>query len=126
MSAPLKWQMSYLTSDAEFDILHRRAGRDARPKVVAHADAHKYCPLGRCGNRPGPYAGGNQESGTRKVQKIVSWRKAKAAENRRYLEEKVYARTERKEPPVVYHDIQGQLSGSGWAAEHQSADGHGC
>ena len=82
--------MSYLTSHAEFDILHRRAGRDARPRIVLHADAHKYCPLGRCGTRTGAYSQSSGGPAEWKTAKIVAWRKAKAVANRAYLEEHVY------------------------------------
>ena len=58
---------------------------------LQHADAHKWCPLGPCGFRKGPYRfeEGHREFQT-KTAKITSWRKAKAARNRAYLEEKVY------------------------------------
>ena len=91
MSAPLAI-MRVLTEHRELDNMHRRAGRDARPnEVKKHADAHKYCPLGRCGTRPGPYKGGSAEEAKQtRTAKITTWRKAKAQRNRAYLEEKVY------------------------------------
>ena len=92
LSLPLS--MLVLTESWELDIMHRRAGRDARPKVVKHADAHKYCETGRCGTRPGPYASGRAPFDHRgKTAKIIAWRKAKAARNRTYLEENVYGHT---------------------------------
>ena len=93
---PLNTQLSMLTEVAEIDTMHRRAGRDARPKggpYVKHADAHKYCPLGRCGTRPGAYHAGQGQSPDRRSAKITAWRKAKAQANRRYLEEKVYGQS---------------------------------
>ena len=90
MSAPLN-RLLVLTESWKFDIMHRRAGRDAAPQVNKHADSHKYCPLGRCGTRPGPYSGGSAKSNPRK-EKIIAWRKAKARANRAYLEEHVYAK----------------------------------
>ena len=93
MSAPLN-RCSILTEAWELDIMHRRAGRDARPVGKTHADAHKYCTLGRCGTRPGPYSGGHtKDHGTRK-ETIIAWRKAKARANRAYLEEEVYAKAQ--------------------------------
>ena len=94
MSAPFGVTIQILTEHRELDIMHRRAGRDARPtKVVRHADAHKYCPLGRCGTRAGPYTGGHQTDYQSKIEKIIAWRKAKARKNRAYLEEHVYGHT---------------------------------
>ena len=89
---PLNRGWHLLTEDERVDTLRRRAGRDARPqdKVTKHADAHKYCPLGRCGSRAGPYQGGYSPVHP-KTQRIIAWRKAKAAKNRAYLEEHVYA-----------------------------------
>ena len=83
-----------LTESWDFDIMHRRAGRDARPKgYVIHADSHKYCPLGRCGTRTGPYTSGRAENNFGKKAKIIAWRKARSAQNRAYLEENVYGRS---------------------------------
>ncbi len=79
-----------LTESWDFDTMHRRAGRDARPKVTPHADSHKYCALGRCGTRPGPYQGGSAQDYKTQKEKILAWRKGKARANRAYLEEKVY------------------------------------
>ena len=121
MSAPLKCRMSYLTSHADLDIMHRRAGREARPKVTRHADSHKYCTLGRCGTRPGPYAGGHTEGIHGKTAKIVAWRKAKAQSNRRYLEEKVYG----KNAEVVYNYRKREPVGLGDQHESQSAGQYG-
>ena len=85
-----------LTDLWKFDMMHRRAGRDAAPQkeVDVHADAHKYCPLGRCGTRPGPYNEGPNRSLLGRAAKITAWRIAKARKNRAYLEEYVYARQE--------------------------------
>jgi len=82
-----------LTDLWKFDRMHRRAGGEAAaPKVGEHADAHKNCPLGRCGNRKGAYADSTSSSSdwTYRSRKITAWRKAKAYANRAYLEEKVY------------------------------------
>ena len=96
MSAPLNMPFIFVLTEArEFDKIHRRAGRDARPtEVSVHADAHKYCPLGRCGTRPGPFATEPSRPKGRSA-KITAWRIAKAKANRAYLEERVYARTEK-------------------------------
>ena len=86
-----------LTDLWKFDMMHRRAGRESVPRqkeVSPHADAHKYCPLGRCGNRPGPFQNGAARENPRsRSAKITAWRKAKAMKNRRYLEEEVYGRS---------------------------------
>ena len=96
MSAPFE----LLTEAWIFDMIHRRAGGTARPwRMVQHADAHKYCPLGRCGTRPGAYARAGPEdhpAWSTRSAKITAWRKAKALANRRYLEEYVYG-DEKKE-----------------------------
>ncbi len=85
-----------LTSLWKFDKMHRRAGRDAAPQRRSrpHADAHKNCPLGRCGTRPGAYSSGAHPPQARKSAKITAWRKAKQNANRAYLEEKVYGRSQ--------------------------------
>jgi len=103
MSAPFGVSVMVLTEHWELDKMHRRAGRDARPssEVRKHADSHKYCPLGRCGSRPGAYEGGYQTRWETKTEKIVRWRKAKAAANRRYLEEHVYG----KATEMVHHTV---------------------
>ncbi len=80
-----------LTESWDFDTMNRRAGGMLAPGGK-HADAHRYCSLGRCGNRPGPYKGGYEEVRPTRFQKITAWRKAKAARNRQYLEEFVYAK----------------------------------
>ena len=80
----------YLTSVLAFDILHRRAGREARPPYGGHGDAHKYCEGYSCGRRS--RAGQSSSEPRNKSQKITAWRKAKAAQNRAYLEEEVYGR----------------------------------
>jgi len=87
-----------LQEHADFDMMHRRGGGTRALQYGylgrrAHADSHKYCPLGRCGTRPGPHSGGSQTNN--KTQKIVTWRKAKALANRAYLEENVYGKTTR-------------------------------
>ncbi len=93
MSAPFTL-CSDLTFHLVFDIMHRRAGREARPREVdRHADAHKYCPLGRCGTRPGPYNAGSPAKVRGRSAKITAWRIAKARSNRAYLEEFVYAKS---------------------------------
>ncbi len=94
MSAPLMY-VRVLTESWDFDIMHRRAGRDAAvpEKVSQHADAHKYCPLGRCGTRPGAYHERAHPALSSRSQKITAWRIAKAQANRRYLEERVYAQS---------------------------------
>jgi len=92
---PLKLRhLVALTELWKFDKMHRRAGRDAglRRKVSHHADAHKNCPLGRCGTRPGPYAQNTGWGTNKRSSKITAWRKAKARENRAHLEENVYGR----------------------------------
>jgi len=105
MSAPLMI-IRVLTESWEFDIMHRRAGRDARPwrKVSKHGDAHKNCPLGRCGTRPGPFSEESRDWGPRhgKTAKIVAWRIAKARKNRAYLEEHVYGAKESTSDRVVH------------------------
>ena len=97
MSAPLAF-LQVLTEHRELDIMHRRAGRDARPlkdgPYGKHADAHKYCTLGRCGTRAGPYSlvpASPVQYG--RPAKITAWRKAKAQANRAFLEERVYGHT---------------------------------
>ena len=94
MSAPLKIEnMVTLTCRVSFDILRRRAGRDARPtEYVKHADSHKYCPLGRCGTRTGPYTGGGAKDYLTKTQRITKWRKQKALTYAIFLEELENAR----------------------------------
>jgi len=76
-------------------MMHRRAGGEAAGlwRTPKHADAHKYCQIGRCGTRPGPYTGGRSadHAGSRS-EKITSWRIAKARANRAYLEENVYGK----------------------------------
>ncbi len=94
MSAPFGF-VGVLTESWDFDIMHRRAGRDAVPQVPwkrrnPHADAHKNCPFGRCGTRPGAYHGGEVSAFQGRSAKITSWRIAKARANRAYLEERVY------------------------------------
>ncbi len=94
MSAPLTLPFYALTAVFDFDTMHRRAGGDERPPKggwYGHGDAHKNCPLGRCGNRPGAYSQGASPY-QRRSGKITAWRKAQAAANRQYLEEYVYAR----------------------------------
>ena len=94
MSAPLAraFAIMVLTESWDFDSMNRRAGGTSRPqKEVGHGDAHKYCPLGRCGTRAGPYSTAASAQNWRS-RKIVAWRKAKAQANRRYLEEYVYAK----------------------------------
>ncbi len=83
-----------LTDLWKFDRMHRRAGRDAAPQKEAnrHGDAHKNCPLGRCGTRPGPYGEGTRQTIRGRSAKITAWRIAKARKNRAYLEERVYNR----------------------------------
>jgi len=95
MSAPLALPFHALTAVFLFDRMHRRAGGEAvpGPKVSKHADSHKYCPLGSCGNRPRPYAGGYQMGFESRQKKITAWRKTKARANRAYLEEHVYGKT---------------------------------
>jgi hypothetical protein len=94
MSAPLNASVMLLTEHWKLDIMHRRAGgmlaapAGGRP----HGDAHKNCPLGRCGTRPGPYHEGTTRTFPGRSQKITAWRIAKARANRAYLEEFVYAR----------------------------------
>ena len=104
MSAPFGVTL-VLTEAWDFDIMHRRAGRDERPKKEGpygkHADAHKYCPLGGCGARQGPYRGGQVRLLT-KSAKITAWRKAKAQANRRYLEEYVYGHKNKAGDRVVH------------------------
>jgi len=88
-----------LTESWSFDMIHRRAGGTARPGgYTPHADSHKYCALGRCGNRPGPYEGGYSkgDAWSARKAKITRWRKAKALANRRYLEENVYGNATKK------------------------------
>ncbi len=94
MSAPLS-VIGILTESWNFDIMHRRAGRDAVPRrrYNAHADAHKNCPLGRCGTRPGPYGAGSYPTIRGRSAKITAWRIAKARANRAYLEEEVYGQS---------------------------------
>ena len=95
LKLPVDARIWILTESHAFDTMHRRAGRDERPKKEnPHADAHKYCPLGRCGTRPGAYAKGPSSFADRqnRTSKITAWRKAKAQANRRYLEEHVYAK----------------------------------
>ena len=91
MRVPLKF-MDILTEHRILDIMHRRAGRDERPPYWRshHGDAHKYCPLGRCGSRPGPYHADRRYPTFGRSAKITAWRKAKAYANRRYLEGKWY------------------------------------
>ena len=93
MSAPLNRATEYPFDKLAEEWYNAQAGREGRAPHVGgyrkHADAHKYCPYGRCGSRQGPYAGSHQTGPTR-TQKIVAWRKAKAAQNRAYLEEHVY------------------------------------
>ena len=93
MSAPLKFHHEYPFDKLAEEWYNAQAGRAGRAPHVGgyrkHADAHKYCPYGSCGSRAGPYAGGYQKSFGRK-EKIIAWRKAKAAKNRAYLEEHVY------------------------------------
>ena len=93
MSAPLMTNYMILTESWQFDIMHRRAGGHAvlRRKSI-HGDAHKNCPLGRCGTRPGAYAEGPGRTFAGRSTKITAWRIAKAKANRRYLEERVYAK----------------------------------
>jgi len=95
MSAPLD-VIGLLTEHWELDKMHRRAGRESvlSPKRFKHADAHKYCPLGRCGTRPGAYQGGSSREVPTRSAKITAWRIAKAKANRAYLEENVYAKTQ--------------------------------
>jgi len=91
--------LNLLTEHRIFDTIHRRAGGLARPGgYTQHADSHKYCPLGRCGYRPGAYEGGYTKVGyqTSRSTKITAWRKAKALANRRYLEETVYGNETKK------------------------------
>ena len=91
--------LNLLTEHFFFAIIHRRAGGTCPPvRMVPHADSHKYCPLGRCGTRPGPYEGGvaKDYKGATKFQKITAWRKAKALANRAYLEENVYDNAAKK------------------------------
>jgi len=94
MSAPSPLPFHALTAVFFFDKLRRGEGREAptQRKVSRHADAHKYCPLGRCGSRPGAYQGGHKEVFQSRSAKITAWRKAKAQANRRYLEERVYGK----------------------------------
>ena len=111
MSAPLNYgTRSLLTSEEETDILHRRAGRDVRPKegYRRHADAHKYCPLGRCGNRPGAYEGRYHISRT-KTEKIIAWRKAKAYEARGKREE-INDHTDSAIASMVHFDQSRQIA----------------
>ncbi len=91
---PLLCEDCLLTGQLIYCMIHRRGGgMPVPPKENRHADSHKYCPLGRCGTRPGPYEGGSKETYPRKKEKIIAWRKAKAYANRAYLEEMVYAKT---------------------------------
>ena len=94
MSAPsASMRIHVLTESWNFDIMHRRAGGLLRPGGK-HADSHKYCALGRCGTRPGPYEGGfTKDNAASRSAKITTWRKARALANRRYLEEEVYGKT---------------------------------
>ena len=88
--SPLMNNYLVLTESWDFDTMHRRAGGVLAPGGK-HADAHSWCPIGSCGARPGSYRGGSaRETYQTRSQKIVTWRKAKAARNRAYLEEKVY------------------------------------
>ena len=86
MSAPLAF-IRVLTESWEFDIMHRRAGREARPQreANAHLDAHKNCPLGRCGTRPGGYHTGQSGAISQRSRKITAWRKKKAKTEWSYL-----------------------------------------
>jgi len=84
-----------LTESWIFDTMHRRAGGDTRPLAkggpYGHSDAHKYCALASCGFGSRPvYTEPNPKS--IRSTKIIAWRKAKAAKNRRYLEEHVYGK----------------------------------
>ena len=94
MSAPFGVSVLILTESWNFDIMHRRAGWDAATprREVGHADAHKYCPLGRCGTRPGPYNAAAKGPVRGRSAKITAWRISKAKANRAYLEEHVYAK----------------------------------
>ena len=99
MSTPLFF-VRVLTEHWQFDIMHRRAGRDARPyhgdrKRFKHGDAHKYCESLSCGfaRRPSTAKGWTQSI---RSSKITAWRKAKARANRAYLEEFVYAKAEKR------------------------------
>jgi len=92
MSAPLNLRHEGLTCHVSFDILRRRAGRDARPPYGGHGDAHKNCEGYSCGRRPRPKFPESDSQSFRSA-KITAWRKAKAYANRRYLEKHVYAET---------------------------------
>jgi len=93
MSAPLNVRI--LTESWNFDIMHRRAGGDARPQrggPYGHGDCHKYCQGYSCGKRQRPQFPFSDPKSVRSA-KIIAWRKAKAAANRAYLEENVYGKT---------------------------------
>ena len=109
MSTPLNRVIHVLTEHRELDIMHRRAGRDARPLkggAYGHGDAHKYCPLGRCGTRPGGYHQGSYREDQTRSRKITAWRKYKAASNRAYLEESVYGQS-KYETDAMVHEHSG-------------------
>ena len=94
MSAPSGY-LWVLTESWDFDTMHRRAGRDDRPKKggpYGHGDCHKYCAGYSCGTRSRSSSKGVPF--TSRSAKITAWRKAKARANRAYLEERVYAKTE--------------------------------
>ncbi len=86
------WQV--LQESWDFDTIHRRAGGHGpvQEGYKKHADAHKYCPGLSCGVKRRPATTAQGPISIRSAQ-IVAWRKAKAAANRRYLEENVYGRT---------------------------------
>ena len=90
MSAPLAF-LWVLTEHRDLDTMHRRAGRDARPKKdgpYGHGDCHKYCEGYSCGTRQ--RAGSPRNQRQTRSTKITAWRIAKARSNRAYLEEHVY------------------------------------
>ncbi len=95
MSAPLALPFWALTAVLEFDRMHRRAGGEAassKDGPYGHSDAHKNCPLGRCGTRPGGYHSSSTGQVSIRSAKITEWRVAKAKANRAYLEEHVYGK----------------------------------
>ena len=96
MSAPLNRQHEYPFDKMAENWYNAQAGREGRSSPVGgykkHADAHKYCPFGSCGSRPGPYRGESSRSVPNRSAKITAWRIAKAQANRAFLEEHVYGR----------------------------------
>ncbi len=83
-----------LTEAWAFDTMHRRRVGCRRRKEgpYGHSDAHKYCPLGRCGTRPGTHHERANKTLPTRSAKITAWRIAKAMKNRMYLEEEVYGK----------------------------------